>query len=310
MKRIFVTGGAGYIGSHIAKALAHAGFEPVVLDNLLYGHLEAVKWGPFEKIDLRDDLEPLFRKYQPEALIHCAALTYVGESVEKPLLYYENNVAGTINLLQTLLKTGPIPLVFSSTCAIYGNPLSLPIDENHPQNPISPYGRTKLMVETILADCRLPYVALRYFNAAGADGEIGEDHTPETHLMPLVIKAALTGKPLKIFGDDYDTPDGTAIRDYVHVNDLADAHIKALFKGPLALNLGTGHGYSVKEIIAAVEKESGLTVPFTLAPRRPGDPARLVADARQARRVLGWEPRYTLSDIVRTAYQWHKKQFS
>lgn len=313
--RVLVTGGAGYIGSHTCRALALQGHEPLVLDNLLYGHEEAVQWGSFVRGDILDDLRPLYTAFQPEAVIHFAGLTYVGESVEKPLVYYQNNVAGALNVIKTIVQTKTIPFIFSSTCAVYGNPLYLPLDEEHPQAPISPYGRSKMMVEEILRDARkahgLRYAILRYFNAGGAAGEIGEDHTPETHLIPLAIEAALLQKPLKLFGSDYDTPDGSAIRDYVHVVDLAEAHIKALgVQDCLEVNLGSGRGYSVKEVVQMVEKVTGQRISLEVAARRPGDPPRLVAATAKAERVLGWKAIKSLEEIVQTAYVWHKKQYS
>lgn len=317
--KVFVTGGAGYIGSHTCKALADAGIEPIVLDNLVCGHEYAVQVGALEKIDLREDLRPLFAKYQPAAVIHFAALTYVGESVKQPLAYYDTNVAAAVNLLKTLQETASIPFIFSSTCAIYGQPEYLPLDENHPKNPVSPYGRSKWMVEQILQDAHeahgLSFAALRYFNAAGATEMLGEDHSPETHLIPLAIEAALQQKPLKVFGLDYDTPDGTAIRDYIHVADLAAAHVKALEiclqeRASLKVNLGTGQGYSVKEIIALVEKISGKKILLQEEGRRPGDPARLIAHPGFAKKALDWSPRHTIQDMIETAYIWHRKQFS
>lgn len=313
--KVLVTGGAGYIGSHTCRALALQGHEPLVLDNLLYGHEEAVQWGPFEKGDILGDLKPLFASFQPEAVIHFAGLTYVGESAEKPLVYYQNNVVGALNVIKTIVSTRSIPFIFSSTCAVYGNPHYLPLDEEHPQEPISPYGRSKMMVEEILRDARkahgLRYAILRYFNAGGAAGVIGEDHTPETHLIPLAIEAALLQKPLKLFGSDYDTPDGSAIRDYVHVVDLADAHVKALHvKDFMEVNLGSGRGYSVKEVVQMVEKVTGRRINVEITARRPGDPPRLVASTAKAEKVLGWKAGKGLEEIIQTAYLWHKKQYS
>lgn len=313
---VFVTGGAGYIGSHTCKALAEAGHEPVVLDNLLYGHEYAVQWGPLEKIDLQSDLKPLFERYRPDAVIHFAARTYVGESVIDPLAFYKTNVGSTVNLLQTIVQTKIVPFVFSSTCAVYGDPHYTPLDEKHPKSPVSPYGRSKLMVEEILEDSAraygLPFAALRYFNAAGAAGDIGEDHTPETHLIPLAIEAAMKEDAIKIFGTDYDTPDGTAIRDYIHVEDLARAHVLALSRceKPLKVNLGTGQGHSVREILSFVEKITGKKLTIQEKERRPGDPSRLVANPRAAEKLLGWRSTYTIHDIIESAYKWHRRQFS
>ncbi len=320
MKKILVTGGAGYIGSHACLALAQAGFEPVTYDNLSTGHDWAVKWGPLEHGDLRDTarLKAIIHQHRPEAVIHFAAKAYVGESVSQPLDYYDNNVGGTLSLLRAMRDTGVDKLVFSSTCAVYGQPQALPLDEGHPLNPINPYGATKAMCERMLADAArahgLRYAALRYFNAAGAAAEagIGEDHQPETHLIPLAIFAAMgAGEPLSVFGTDYDTPDGTAIRDYIHVLDLADAHVQAvrrLIDGGelLTVNLGTGTGFTVRQVLQAVSEVAGRPVPHTDRPRREGDPTALVADGAQARAVLGWVPELSgLEGIVRSAWEWH-----
>lgn len=317
---ILVTGGAGYIGSHTCKALHAAGYLPVVIDNLVNGHEWAVKWGPLEVGDILDEsfVQEVVRRYRPAAAIHFAALAYVGDSVLDPRSYYRNNVSGSLTLFGALLENGVDKVVFSSTCATYGTPGVMPIDEQTPQMPINPYGASKLMVERILTDYGAAYgirsVALRYFNAAGADpeGEIGESHAPETHLLPLVIQAALGSRPhIEVFGTDYDTPDGTAVRDYVHVSDLADAHVKALdylfADGPTtALNLGTGRGYSVGEVVSAVQRASGRQVPVQNAPRRAGDPPALVADARLALEVLSWSPtRSSLDSITKSALAWH-----
>jgi len=318
---ILVTGGAGYIGSHACKALAASGYVPVVVDNLSTGHRWAVRWGPLVETDIADKrrMSETVERFRPRAVIHFAAHAYVGESVHKPREYFDNNVARTLSLLDALLDSGVDKIVFSSSCATYGIPDELPIAEDHAQRPINPYGDSKLFVEKMLrwyaGAYGLGYTCLRYFNAAGADpdGEIGEDHTPETHLIPLVIGAAL-GKapPLEIFGTDYDTPDGTAVRDYVHVSDLADAHVRAVERllaggDNTALNLGTGRGYSIREVVAAVESISGTRVPAVDGPRRPGDPAALVADPRSAQAVLGWSPgKSDLETIVRTAWDWHE----
>jgi UDP-arabinose 4-epimerase len=316
--KILVTGGAGYIGSHTCKALAARGHVPITYDNLSRGNRWAVKWGPFEEGDIRDSrrLEEVLEIHKPDAVMHFAAFAYVGESVEKPLLYYENNVGGTASLLRGILCYRKIPFVFSSTCATYGIPEQMPISENAPQRPVNPYGYSKLFVERILADLEraagLPWVALRYFNAAGADpdGEIGEAHDPEPHLIPLIIRAAQTGAPVTIFGDDYETPDGTCIRDYIHVTDLADAHVAALdylMHGGKsgAFNLANARGYSVKEVVACVEKVTAQPVPIEVAARRPGDPAILIGDGSRARDILRWSPRRSdLSVQIRDAWNW------
>jgi UDP-glucose-4-epimerase GalE len=317
---ILVTGGAGYVGSQACKALAARGHVPITYDNLSRGNYWAVKWGPFEKGNIADgrQVRAVLEKYRPSALMHFAAYAYVGESVEQPLLYYRNNFADTVTLLQAVIDTHPMPVVFSSSCATYGIPVRLPITENHPQHPINAYGRSKLFVERLLADlqvaCGLPWIALRYFNAAGADpnGEVGEAHDPETHLIPLVLAAARTGAPVRIFGDDYDTPDGTCVRDYVHVSDIADAHVQALdylLKGgdSCALNLANSRGYSIKEVVAAAEKVSGRSVPLEIVGRRPGDPPILIGDAGLALAVLGWRPVHSdLETQIRHAWNWMK----
>ncbi|HEY3324652.1 MAG TPA: UDP-glucose 4-epimerase GalE [Planctomycetota bacterium] len=320
---VLVCGGAGYIGSQTAKVLAKAGYKPVVLDNMSYGHPWAVKWGPLEKGDLADIdfIRSALARHKIEAVIHFAAFTYVGESVTDPRKYFRNNVVNTLNLLAAMLDAGVKPIVFSSTCATYGDPIKVPISEDHPQAPVSPYGESKLMVERIMKwyghAYGLRWAALRYFNAAGADpdGQVGEDHDPETHLIPLAIAAAQGKRPeLQIFGTDYPTPDGTAIRDYIHVEDLADAHVRALEKlmagePHLALNLGTGKGHSVREVIAAVEQVTGKKVPFKETGRRAGDPPALVADARKANEILGWTCRYAdLKTIVEHAWKWHSSR--
>ncbi|MDS4032060.1 MAG: UDP-glucose 4-epimerase GalE [Candidatus Contendobacter sp.] len=319
MKSILVTGGAGYIGSHACKALARAGYLPVVYDNLVYGHEWAVKWGPLERGDLLDGtrLAEVIARYRPAAAIHFAAYAYVGESVSDPAKYYGNNVGGTLSLLAALRAGGVERLVFSSTCATYGVPERLPIDESHPQRPVNPYGHSKWMIEQVLRDYAQAYelcsIALRYFNAAGSDpdGEIGEDHTPETHLIPLVLRAARDpNAPVSIHGTDYPTPDGTCIRDYIHVTDLADAHLRALAaleKGAetAAYNLGTGRGHSVREIVAAARRVTGREIAVVEGPRRPGDPPELVADATRAGIELGWIPGFTeIDDIIETAWRW------
>jgi UDP-glucose 4-epimerase len=320
MRAILVTGGAGYIGSHTVKHLVEHGYNCIVLDNLVYGHREAVPAHvPFEQVDLLDPagLKILFTKYQFDAVVHFAAFAYVGESVKDPQKYYFNNVSGALNLLAAMLASGVRNIVFSSTCATYGEPEYTPIDEEHPQNPINPYGATKLMVERVFADYQYAYglhwIALRYFNAAGAaeDGTIGESHNPETHLIPLVFRAIREGYPIKIFGTDYDTPDRTCLRDYIHVDDLAVGHRLALekldnYSG--TLNLGTGIGTSVRQIIAAAEKASGKKCPALYAPRREGDPAKLFAANEKARNILGWTPKRTLDDIITSAWGWEQNR--
>jgi len=320
---VLVTGGAGYIGSHACKQLKKYGFTPIVYDNLSRGHQEAVKWGPFGKGDILDFKKVIqtLKEHNIQAVLHFAAFSYVGESVEKPELYYQNNVQGTLSLLEGMLKANVKKLVFSSTCATYGIPETTPLNEELPQNPINPYGQTKLIIEKILKDYGSAYnlksVCLRYFNAAGADseGEIGENHDPETHIIPLAIEAALNKKTLKIFGNDYPTPDGTCLRDYIHVTDLAEAHVLALKfldqsdKNFEYFNLGNEKAYSVKEIIKATEEASSLKVNAEIYPRRPGDPAILVSDSTKAKKHLNWKPQITdIKDIILTAYNWHKKQ--
>ncbi|MGV7223438.1 MAG: UDP-glucose 4-epimerase GalE [Nitrospinales bacterium] len=321
-KSILVTGGAGYIGAHACKVLAGAGYTPVVYDNLVYGHPESVKWGPLEEGDIGDyrRLETVLKKYKPLAVMHFAAYAYVGESAENPAKYYRNNVAGTLTLLETMRECGINKMIFSSTCATYGVPEQIPIGEEHPQYPINPYGRSKLMIEWILQDFAVAYdfkfVSLRYFNAAGADpdAEIGEDHHPETHLIPLVLDAVQGRRDhLEIFGTDYDTADGTCIRDYIHVADLADAHLLALEYlrnggESNVFNLGNGNGFSVREVIAAAKVLTGCDIPCLEGDRRPGDPAVLIGSSDKIRDVLGWEPVHNrLENIIETAWRWHKK---
>lgn len=323
MKNILVIGGAGYIGSHMVRMLAKQGYNPVVFDNLSKGHREAVANYPFELGDLGDKarLTEVFKKYGIEAVMHFAAFAEVGESVKEPSKYYHNNVAKVLDLLDALVENDIKYFVFSSTAATFGEPVRPKIDESHPQNPINPYGNTKLMVEKILADFDTAYnlkaTALRYFNASGADdsGEIGESHNPETHLIPIVLQAA-AGKraSIKMFGTDYPTPDGTCVRDYVHVNDLARAHILALekmFKDNVSerFNLGSGNGFSVAEIVKEAKRITGIDFTVEKAPRRDGDPAVLVADSAKAERILGWKPQYNLTRIIETAWNWeqHRK---
>jgi UDP-glucose-4-epimerase GalE len=318
--RILVTGGAGYIGSHTAKALAAAGFEPVVLDNLSTGHDWAVKWGPLCQGDIGDGalVRRIVYQYRVEAVIHFAANAYVGESMSNPRKYFENNVVNSLHLLNTVTDCGVERIVFSSSCATYGNPARVPIEETDPQQPVNPYGESKLFVEKTLRwygeAYRFRSVALRYFNAAGADpdGEIGESHAPETHIIPLAIHAAMgASAPVPVFGTDYETPDGTAVRDYIHVADLADAHVRALQYlagggASTAVNLGTGSGHSVSEVVQSVGRAAGRSVPVSLQPRRTGDPPVLVARAQKAADVLRWRPRFTeLDEIVQTAWRWH-----
>ncbi|MBI1912013.1 MAG: UDP-glucose 4-epimerase GalE [Deltaproteobacteria bacterium] len=322
--KILVTGGAGYIGSHACKALKEKGYEVVVLDNLVYGHRGFVKWGVLEECDLSDRaaIEAVFKKHRPEAVMHFAAYAFVGESVENPSKYYYNNVAGSLNLFDVARLNGVRHVVFSSTCATYGIPNSVPIHEDHPQSPINPYGKTKLVIEQMLADYDTAYgmksVSLRYFNAAGADPEsdIGEDHNPETHLIPLVLDAASGRRPqITIFGIDYATADGTCVRDYIHVTDLADAHVKALEYlskggGTIALNLGNGKGYSVREVIESARQITGREVPVVEGSRRAGDPPGLVGSSDKAKEILGWRPVFgEIDKIVEHAWKWHKKRF-
>ena len=320
--QILIAGGAGYIGSHTAKHLAQAGLEPVVVDNLRHGHRWAIRWGPLVEMDLSDQtaLECLFAKYRISAVIHFAAYAYVGESMRAPAEYFRNNVVNTLNLLDAMRAHGVSRIVFSSTCATYGDPLEVPIPEDHPQKPVNPYGESKVMVERLLKwygqAYGLAWTALRYFNAAGADpdGELGEWHDPETHLIPRAIAAAEGDIPaLDLFGTDYDTPDGTAVRDYIHVTDLAAAHLKALQRLERggtsgAFNLGTGQGHSVREVISMVEQVSGNKVPVNECPRRPGDPPLLVANPGRACRELGWTPQFsTLRQVIETACEWYRK---
>lgn len=318
MKTILVLGGAGYIGSHTLRHLLDENYRCVVADNLVYGHKKAVdSRARFIHADLLNpySLSELFKSEKIDAVVHFAAFAYVGESVKEPLKYYQNNVVGTINLLNTMLEFGVKDIVFSSTCATYGEPLYTPIDEKHPQNPINAYGRTKLMVEQIFGDYEKAYglrhISLRYFNAAGAskDADIGESHDPETHLIPLILKAIRGEIPcIDIFGTDYDTKDGTCIRDYIHVDDLALAHrlaLENLHKFSGCINLGTGIGTSVKEVISAAEIVSGKKCPVNYAPRRSGDPARLFADNKKAKEILGWNPSYEdIRDIIQSAWNW------
>lgn len=319
---ILVCGGAGYIGSHINKLLSQKGYDTIVYDNLIYGHREAVKWGKFIEADLcdRTSLDRVFSENKIDAVFHFAAFAYVGESVTEPAKYYFNNVCNTLNLLEAMRAHGCDKIIFSSTCATYGIPEKLPITEDMPQNPINPYGATKLMVERIFKDYStaygLKYVALRYFNAAGADPdcEIGENHNPETHIIPLVLDAAYGKRPdIKVFGSDYPTRDGTCIRDYIHVTDLADAHLLALEylnKGSESgfFNLGNENGTSVLEVIDSVKRVTGKDFKVTLAPRRPGDPPTLVGSSKRAQEILGWKPKFAdIDTITKHAAEWYKK---
>lgn len=321
MKNILVTGGAGYVGSHTCKLLAQCGYNPISYDNLSKGHAESVKWGPLIEGELEDcnKLTNILKQYKPLAVLHFAASAYVGESVINPFKYYKNNVGGTLSLLEAMRANELDKIVFSSSCATYGTPNLKVINETCAQNPINPYGHSKLMVEKILVDLasqgEIKHICLRYFNAAGADkdGEIGENHDPETHLIPLAIQSALGGPQLKIFGTDFLTPDGTAVRDYIHVEDLGRAHILALEhllnqgKSDF-INLGTGRGHSVKEIINSL-RELGIKVVSTNSEKRVGDPAYLVADVSKAKELLNWSAEYTqIKDILKTAILWHQNQ--
>lgn len=319
MQKVLVTGGAGYVGSHTCLRLAEAGFEPVVYDNLSNGHQAFVRWGPFEQGDICDAhrLDEVFARHRPVAVLHFAALIEVGESVKQPDRFYANNVAGALNLIEAARRAGVDKFVFSSTCATYGEPRQIPMDETHPQVPLNPYGRSKLMVEQMLQDfdrhLGFRSICLRYFNAAGADfeGRIGEWHDPETHAIPLAIRAAMGGNGgFKLFGVDYPTRDGTAVRDYIHVLDLADAHVLALrhlLNGGASdvFNLGTGTGSTVAELIEAIAQVSGRPFEVERVGRREGDAPALVADNAKASRVLGWRPRYGLAEILDSAWRWH-----
>lgn len=323
--RVLVIGGAGYIGSHMVKMLLCAGHEVITLDNLSSGHRDAVLGGTFVEGDLADSacLHQVFERYQPEAVMHFASYIQVGESVRKPDIYYRNNVTNTLNLLEVMLQFGVKKFIFSSTAAVFGEPDYVPIDEAHPNRPLNPYGRSKWMIEQVLADYdkafHLRSVCLRYFNAAGADpeGQLGERHDPETHLIPLILQAASGRREhIQVFGRDYDTPDGTCIRDYIHIVDLCSAHLAALEylnQGGASdrFNLGNGSGFSVQQVIDAVQTVSGKQVTVINGPRREGDPARLVADAKRAQRILHWQPVYAaLETIVSHAWQWELKQLN
>lgn len=320
---ILVVGGAGYIGSHTCLALSQKGYNPIVVDSLVTGFKSAVQWGSLHQVDLHNtaELTEILKSTQPRAVIHFAAFAYVGESVQDPLKYYHNNVVGTLSLLHAMKSAGVKNLIFSSTCATYGTPEKTPISEDTLQKPVNPYGHSKLMVEQILKDLagrdQIKAVCLRYFNASGADpeGRIGESHNPETHLIPLALQASSAGPELTLFGTDYPTPDGSCIRDYIHVLDLAEAHILAFeklsdasFPNFQALNLGTGHGISNLQVIQGIKEVTGRTVKYKTGPRRPGDPPTLVADGRKAFDVLGWKPKYSdLKTILKHADHWHLK---
>jgi UDP-arabinose 4-epimerase len=321
-KNILVTGGAGYIGSHACKALARSGYTPIAYDNLVYGHRESVRWGPLVEGDLADQalLADALSRFEVAAVMHFAAFAYVGESMTKPDLYFRNNVVNTLTLLDAMLAAKLRHIVFSSSCATYGTPARVPITEDTPQHPVNPYGESKLICERALhwygEAFGMNYAALRYFNAAGADpdGEIGEAHDPETHLVPLVLATALGQRAqIDIYGTDYPTPDGSAVRDFIHVQDLAEAHVAALAHllaggGSLALNLGTGAGHSVREVIAAAERVTGRHIARREMPRRPGDPPVLVADVARARALLGWSARLSsLDGILGSAWAWHSR---
>src|SRR5262245_2802307 len=321
---VLVTGGAGYIGSHVCKSLARAGFAPLAFDDLSMGHREAVRWGALVEGDLReaDSIARAMREHRPAAVVHLAASAYVGESIADPGKYWRNNVVATVNLLDAMRDAGVARLVFSSSCATYGAPREVPIRETAEQRPTNPYGRTKLAAERVIIDYAsahgLSAALLRYFNVCGADpdGEIGENHDPETHLIPRALMAA-AGEidALDLFGDDYPTPDGTCVRDYVHVSDLADAHVAALGRlpaggGTLACNVGIGRGFSVREVLAAVERVTGRKVAVRVAARRGGDadPPVLVADAAASRALIGFQPRFAdLDAMIETAWRWHRR---
>ncbi len=319
--RILVAGGAGYIGSHVCKLLYKKGYEVVVYDNLSRGYKDFVKWGEFVEGDISDErkLKEVFNAYKIEVVMHFCAFIEVAESVIEPEKYYINNLANTIYLLKAMRECNIDKFIFSSTAAIFGNPAQIPIKEDAPKNLINPYGRIKLMVENMLDDYDKAYglkaICFRYFNAAGADpdGEVGEAHNPETHLIPLVLDAAIGRKEcVKIYGDDYPTKDGTCIRDYIHVNDLAEAHIlglKFLFEQSKSekFNLGSGEGYSVREIIDTVKEVTKKDLKVVVGSRREGDPAILIADSQKAKKMLGWEIKFNLQDIIKTAWDWHKK---
>ncbi len=319
--RVLVTGGAGYIGSCMVKRLLEENLRVVVFDNLSMGQRVMVdRRAAFMKGDLRRpaDLKALFRKYKVDAVLHFAAAAFVGESVKNPMKYHDNNVIGTMNLLQAMRDAKVKKLIFSSSCATYGEPVRLPIDENHPQKPTNPYGASKLIAEWMMNDLAsssdFTYIALRYFNACGAhhSGEIGEKHDPETHIIPNILKAAKNGKKFTVFGGNFKTPDGTCVRDYVHVDDLADAHLlalKALGRGVKnqAFNLSWSRGFSNLEILKTAEKVLGRTISYKIGPRRPGDPSRLVGSAAKAKKILKWAPKRDLKEMIRSAWEWENR---
>lgn len=320
---VVVVGGAGYIGSHVCQELYENGLTPVVFDDMSGGHPWAVKWGPFIQGSIHDTaaLKKVFEEYKPIGVMHFASFIDVRESLKNPGKYYHNNLSGTLSLLQAMVESGILTLIFSSSAAVYGIPAQVPIEEDHPKAPLSPYGRSKWMAEEMLQDFfrahGLASVSLRYFNAAGADmgGLIGEAHNPETHLIPLLLLTALKKRPhLSLFGTDHNTPDGTPIRDYIHVMDLAEAHFKALEwllknRQATALNVGTGMGHSVREVIAAAEKTTGVKIPMEIGPRSPGDPPILVACSKKAKALLSWEPKYSsLNTILQSAWKWHNHE--
>jgi UDP-glucose 4-epimerase len=323
-KTILVTGGAGYIGSHIVLDLLNNGYNPVTLDNLSTGHRKSIRGGEFYSIDLanKDDLKAIFKKHSIDTVIHLSGSCYVGESVVNPHKYHVNNISNSLNLLEAMIENNVKQIIFSSSAAVYGQPKYVPIDENHPKEPCNPYGLSKLVLEKIIDSYELAYglkhIHLRYFNAAGADpnGSIGEDHYPETHIIPLLVQAALGKKKrFTVFGSDYDTKDGTCIRDYIHVSDLATAHIKAMEflnneKTSNDFNVGTSVGHSVKDIINKVTEIVGKDIPVDYAERREGDPSILIASANKAKNILRWEAKYNLDDIIRTACNWHKNHAS
>ncbi|MBU1355391.1 MAG: UDP-glucose 4-epimerase GalE [Candidatus Edwardsbacteria bacterium] len=321
MSKVLITGGCGYVGSHVNKCLSQKGHQTVVLDNLVHGHREFAKWGRLVEMDLGDraGLEKLLAAEKFDAVLHFAGYIAVGESVREPETYYRNNVGNSLILLAAMRQAGLNRIIFSSTAAVYGDPVQIPLGEDHPLAPINPYGRTKLIIEQALRDFSAAYglrsAALRYFNAAGAapGAGIGERHVPETHLIPLVLGAALGKRPeVSVYGADYDTPDGTCLRDYIHVDDLAEAHVLALEYleqggGTDCFNLGNGNGFSVQEVISTARKVTGREIKAEITPRREGDAPRLIASSDKAKRILNWKPRYTdLGDIVKTAWEWHK----
>lgn len=319
--KVLVTGGAGYVGCHAVRELSRSGYEPIVFDNLSKGHAQAVTGVPLFEGDLldKDSLKRCFTQHPVEAVMHFSAFSLVGESMKEPYKYYENNVCGSLNLFKAAMDAGVTKFIFSSTAAVYGEPPVVPIPEDCEKNPLNVYGRTKLMIEGMLKDFSdiygIRYKSLRYFNVAGADkdGDIGEDHTPETHLIPIILQF-VNGKreKLQVYGNDYDTPDGTCIRDYIHVTDLADAHILALKDlekggGSDVYNLGSQQGFSVLEIIRAAEKATGRKIAYEVAPRRAGDPARLVASSEKIKKALGWKPKFGIDGIMESAWKFHSQ---